>query len=379
MNASAKSKLRIAITGSRGIPNNYGGFEQFAERLSTILVKRGHEVTVYNPHFHPYTSDTFEGVRIVKCYSPEKTIGAAGNFIYDYLCMRHALRAKCDILLVLGYTTSSIFNPILPRRKSIMVTNVDGLEWKRDKWNQFTKFVIRRLEALGARHGGYLVSDNREIRNYLLRTYEKDSAFIAYGADIPAKPDSAMLVPYGVQARGFDMLIARLEKENNIETILDGISLSTGQTPFLVIGNHTHGYGEFLKRKYSSTPRIRFVGGVYDINVLNSLRGLCRFYFHGHSVGGTNPSLLEAMASGALIVSHDNLFNRDVLGADAFYFNSPADIALHLSQPGHMESKREHFTSTQREKIAGEYSWEEIANRYESLFVDLMTVRINNG
>lgn len=367
--------LRIAITGSRGIPNNYGGFEQFAERLSTILVKKGHLVTVYNPHFHPYAQEEFEGVRIVKCHSPEKTIGAAGNFVYDYLCMRHALREKCDILLVLGYTTSSIFNPILPRGRSIMVTNVDGLEWKRDKWNSATKFIIRKLEALGARYGGHLVSDNQEIRNYLLRIYEKDSTFIAYGADLPGPPSSTDLTPFGLLPRKFDMLIARLEKENNIETILDGIGASDGNTPFLVIGNHTRKYGGFLKKKYASTPRIRFVGGIYDMNILNSLRGLCRFYFHGHSVGGTNPSLLEAMASGALIVSHDNLFNRNVLGEDAFYFKSPADISNLLSDERSLEDARDRMTSRQLEKIAVEYSWERIAGQYESLFLDLAAAR----
>jgi len=371
MTQQSSRSLRIAITGSRGIPNNYGGFEQFAERISTILVRRGHRVTVYNPHFHPYSSEEFEGVRIVKCYSPEKTIGAAGNFVYDYLCMRHALREKCDILLVLGYTTSSIFNPILPRGKSIMVTNVDGLEWKRDKWNGFTKFIIRRLEALGARFGGHLVSDNREIRNYLLRTYDKDSTCIAYGADIPGPTKTALLKPYGVQPREFDMLIARLEKENNIETILDGISANPGQTPFLVIGNHGHAYGEFLKKKYANVQRIRFTGGIYDINVLNSLRGLCRFYFHGHSVGGTNPSLLEAMASGALIVSHDNPFNRDVLGENAFYFGSSDDIVRLLTDERNMETSRESMTRLQREKIVSDYSWEGITRQYESLFLDL--------
>lgn len=375
MTPSSKRILRIAITGSRGIPNNYGGFEQFAERLSTILVKWGHSVTVYNPHFHPYDRDEFGGVRIVKCYSPEKTIGAAGNFVYDFLCMRHALREKCDILLVLGYTTSSIFNPILPRGKSIMVTNVDGLEWKRDKWNAFTKFIIRSLEALGARYGGHLVSDNREIRNYLLRTYEKDSTCIAYGADIPGPPEVRHLDPYGVAPGDFDMLIARLEKENNIETILDGIAASGGHTPFLVVGNHHSPYGEFLKKKYRAMSCILFVGGIYDINVLNSLRGFCRFYFHGHSVGGTNPSLLEAMASGALIISHDNLFNRDVLGEDAFYFTSPEDVVKLTADNQQIGARRQRMINNQREKISTEYSWDRIAGQYESLFLGLVAAR----
>ena len=370
-----RSYMRIAITGSRGIPNNYGGFEQCAENLAVLLVEAGHEVTVYNPDYHEYSQPDYNGVRIVKIGNPEKKIGTAGNFIYDYGCMKHALKEQCDILLVLGYTTASVFFPFLRKGKSILVTNMDGLEWKRDKWNTAVKKLAKWFESLGAKYSDHLVSDNGEIRNYLLREYGKDSTFIAYGAEIFDQPEVNVLQQYGLSPGEYDLLIARLEKENNIETILDGIVLSGVNKPFLVIGKHQTPYGEYLKNKYKAHPAIRFMGGIYNLNHLNNIRWFGRYYFHGHSVGGTNPSLLEAMASGAYIISHNNLFNRDVLGDYAFYFGSPQEVATLLSNTTLLEEKRKEFIAVQMEKIRHQYNWKKIAGEYESLFVRLLNQR----
>lgn len=369
--AMSEPRLRIAITGSRGIPNHYGGFEQCAERLSVLLTKRGHSVTVYNPHDHPYPADTYEGVRIVKCFHPEKQIGTAANFLYDYLCMRHALRSGCDILLVLGYTTASIFNPILRRRGAVMVTNMDGLEWKRDKWSRPVKALIRNLEALGARYGGHLISDHPEIRRYLLDTYGRDSTCIAYGADPAHSPETAHLQHYGLQNGAFDLVIARLEKENHIEMILDGVVASATDTPMVVVGKHHTRYGTFLKEKYGAYPQIRFTDGIYSAAVLDTLRTCSRFYFHGHSVGGTNPSLLEAMAAGSYIVAHENAFNRGVLGDQAHYFSSSEGVSEILKDPARSNAKRTEWIGIQQEKIRTQYSWEHIASCYEALFLSV--------
>ncbi len=367
--------MRIAITGSRGIPNNYGGFEQCAEHLAVLLVQAGHDVSVYSPSYHEYKQDHFNGVRIVRQWNPEKEIGTAGNFIYDYSCMRHALKERCDILLVLGYTTASVFFPLLRKQKSILVTNMDGLEWKRDKWSSLVKKLAKWFESLGAKYSDHLVSDNREIRNYLLSEYGKDSTFIAYGAELFDTPDDSILSQYQVQARCYDLLVARLEKENNIETILDGIVLTGVKTPFLVIGKYQSAYGQYLKEKYKSWPDIRFMGGIYNLEHLNNLRWFGRYYFHGHSVGGTNPSLLEAMASGAYILSHNNLFNRDVLGEHSWFFSNPDEVAALLNNTKLLEEKRELFVHTQREKIRQEYNWKKIAGQYEAVFTKLLNSR----
>jgi len=365
--------MKIAITGSRGIPNNYGGFEQCAENLAVLLVEAGHDVTVYNPDYHDYNSDNYKGVRIVKQWNPEKKIGTAGNFIYDLHCMKHAINENCDILLVLGYTTASVFFPFLKKKKSILVTNMDGLEWKRDKWNAVVKKLALWFEKLGAKYSDYLVSDNREIRNYLQRTYGTDSTFIAYGATLFKNPQENILREYNIEAGKYDIIIARLEKENNVETALDGVVLSKSSTITLVIGNHQTEYGNYLKDKYKSYSHIRFMGGIYNLDHLNNLRWYSRFYFHGHSVGGTNPSLLEAMSSGALILAHDNLFNRDVLGENAFYFGNAEEASKLLLKAEKLTESRQTFINANFLKIENEYNWQKITNEYEHLFKTVLT------
>lgn len=365
--------MKIAITGSRGIPNNYGGFEQCAENLAVLLVEAGHEVTVYNPDYHNYASDNYKGVKIAKQWNPENKIGTVGNFIYDYCCMKHAIKDNCDILLVLGYTTASLFYPFLNKKKSILVTNMDGLEWKRDKWNAVIKKLALFFEKLGAKYSDYLVSDNREIRNYLQQTYKTDSTFIAYGATLFNEPQEYAIKEYDVETGKYDIIIARLEKENNIETALDGVVLSKSSTPTLVIGNHQTEYGNFLKEKYNAHPSIRFIGGIYNLNHLNNLRWYSRFYFHGHSVGGTNPSLLEAMSSRAFILAHDNLFNRDVLGSNAFYFGNSEAVAQLLIAPDKLLQERDNFVRANILKIENEYNWQKITHEYEQLFKTVLT------
>jgi glycosyltransferase involved in cell wall biosynthesis len=367
--------MRIAITGTRGVPNNYGGFEQCAERLAVLLAQAGHEVTVYNPHYHEYDKSEFHGVKIIKQWNPEMSFGTVGNFIYDYKCMRHAIKMECDILLVLGYTTASLFYPFFRKRKSILVTNMDGLEWKRGKWNYAVKKFAKWLEKLGVRYSDHLISDNREIKNYFLKEYHVDSTFIAYGADAFTTPDESILITYGVEAYQYNLIIARLEKENNIETMLDGVLLSKYNTPYLIVGKTNTPYGEFLIKKYKESKHIRFMGGVYKQDHLNNLRHFGKYYIHGHSVGGTNPSLLEAMVCGAYILAHDNLFNRDVLGDQAWYFDSPQTLASLLNDGNKLERTRDLYVRTQMEKIKREYNWQEIADQYESFFRKILASR----
>ncbi|MBL7914333.1 MAG: DUF1972 domain-containing protein [Bacteroidia bacterium] len=359
--------MKIAIAGTRGIPNNYGGFEQCAEYLSVLLTEMGHEVIVYNSHYHPYQKAEFKGVQIVKCYNPENKIGTAGNFIYDLLCMRHAIREKADVLLMLGYTTASVFYPFLNFKKTILVTNMDGLEWKRDKWNNAVKKLAKWFEKLGAKYSPFLVADNPRIQEYLWETYQKESTCIAYGCEPFLNPDESVLKNYGVTAGNYGMLIARMEAENNIEMILDGFAASKLSCPFLVIGNLTTEYGKRLAIKFKNDSRIIFKGGIYNFNHLNNLRYFSRYYFHGHTVGGTNPSLLEAMASGAYIYAHQNGFNSSVLGSDASYFDSAAAITTLLEGSPITDQKRAAAIQNNLQKVNEIYTWPVIAGQYEAL------------
>lgn len=365
--------MRIAILGTKGIPNNYGGFEQFAEYISVRLVERGHDVTVYNPRFHPFTGSSFKGVNIVKIFSPEAILGGAANFIYDHLCLRHALADKYDIIYEAGYHSVALSYRLLGVKnvkRPILLTNMDGLEWKRSKWSRVTQTFIKKLERMAVEDSPYLISDNKGIQNYYLKDFKRDSFFIPYGADHMGEIDQASLKKYAVNPYNYLILVARLEPENNIEPIIEGYLQSASNLPLIVVGNYKTTYGGKLKKMY---PSVAFVGGIYDKSELDALRHYSMAYFHGHSVGGTNPSLLEAMACRCFIIAHNNEFNRSVLEESALYFGNSTEVKhlietiAELRERKYAEFDRENFN-----KINNQYNWNTVVTQHEELFAELL-------
>lgn len=357
--------MRIGIIGSRGIPNRYGGFEELAEQLSVRLNKLGHEVYVYNGHRHPYADKEFEGVKIIHKYDPEHRFGTVGQFIYDLNQIIDARSRGYDVILQLGYTSSGIWQWLLPRKTKI-VTNMDGLEWKRTKYNKWVQQFLLRSERWVARHSHLLVADNKEIESYLQSKYGGQCVFIPYGAELIKQPDEAILEPYHVKKDEYNLIIARMEPENHIQEILEGIKASVSERVVLVMGNLETKHGQELIRKYRDS-RIRFLNAEYNKSILDSLRHFSHFYFHGHSVGGTNPSLLEAMACGSRIIAHDNGFNRSVLTENARYFTSPSDIVDILND----DFDSDEWTARTKKNtnlIREQYGWKSIAEQYELVF-----------
>src|SRR5664279_647073 len=176
-------KLKIAIVGCRGIPNYYGGFEKLAECLSVGLVDKGHDVTVYNSHNHPYRKTDFYGVRIVHCYDPEYRFGTAGQFIYDWNCIQHANKQNYDVILFLGYTSSSVWGKFFPK-KPVIISNMDGLEWKRAKYGSLTKQFLKYAEKLAIQFSDFYIADSVVIQNYLQKKYRIKCKYIPYGSEI---------------------------------------------------------------------------------------------------------------------------------------------------------------------------------------------------
>jgi glycosyltransferase involved in cell wall biosynthesis len=359
-------KMRIGIIGTRGVPNHYSGFEQCAEYLSTALIEKGHQVTVYNSHNHPHQEKTFKGVDIIHCYDPEYKLGTFGQFIYDLNCIIDSRKRNFDIILQLGYNSNSIWSWVLPK-KPLVITNMDGLEWKRTKFSPSVQRFLRQAESWAAHTSDYLVADSLGIQQYLKDTYQKESTFIPYGAYVFNDPDASVLTEYDIKPYGYNMLVARMEPENSIEIILDGVVASKTDVPFLVVGKTNKKYGQYLVEKYKGYSQIRFVGGIYNIDKLNNVRHFSNLYFHGHTVGGTNPSLLEAMGSSGLICAHNNVFNKAILGDDAFYFNNPDDVALALKK--YRKEAYSAFVKTNREKVRTIYHWPIVIDQYETLFV----------
>ncbi|SFQ26659.1 DUF1972 domain-containing protein [Parafilimonas terrae] len=360
--------MKLAILGTRGIPNNYGGFEQFAEYISVGLVNKGHDVTVYNPHFHKYNMPEFKGVKIIKMNSPEKLFGAAANFIYDYNCLKDAKRRNFDIIYEAGYATCSPFFYLLKSTNTKLITNMDGLEWKRSKWGYFTKKLMKRLERNAVKKSEYIISDNKGIQEYYKEMYEKDSFCVAYGSDISLDNDIRHIEKFSVQRENYFMLIARLEPENNIELILNAYVKSAREEPFLVIGDNSTKYGKWLQKRFNYM-QIKFCGSIYDKKVLDALRFYCKAYLHGHSVGGTNPSLLEAMGSSAFIIAHKNAFNIAVLKTNALFFSSIEELKnIYINLDINYTYKKEQFLNKNLEEIEKHYNWQYIINKHEEIF-----------
>jgi glycosyltransferase involved in cell wall biosynthesis len=363
--------MKIAILGTRGVPNYYGGFEQFAEFFSVYLVEQGHEVYCYNSHNHPFQEKIFKGVHIIHQNDPEHKLGTFGQFIYDYNCIRDSRKRDFDIILQLGYTSNSIWFFILPK-KPIIITNMDGIEWKRSKYSKPVQQFLKFAERLAANSSDYLVADSLGIQSFLEKRYGKESTYIAYGAHPFGNPNEGILNEYKVEKGIFNMIMARFEPENNLDMVLEGVALNLeNTTPILVVGNHDTKYGEFLKNKFKAHTNIRFLGGIYNLEHLNNLRYFSSIYFHGHSVGGTNPSLLEAMASKACIAAHNNEFNKGVLKENAAFFSNAEEVKNILQT--FKKNDNLHFIQNNFESIEKEFNWNIINGKYLQLFEESLS------
>lgn len=378
--------MKIAFISVRGIPNNYGGFEQFAEYISVGLAARGHEVTVYSPHYHPYKESEYRGVHIKYIYSPELWMGGSiGSFFYDYNSLKDALRNEdFDIIYEAGYTSiipAYIRFNVKNIRRPIFVTNMDGLEYKRTKFNKWVRKFVFWEEKMAVKHSHYLIADNMGIQDYYKEKYGRESKFLAYGADVHDDYDDKVLQEYELEKSGYLLLIARMEPENNISMAIEGYIKSEeyGKRPLIVVGKTNTSYGKFLTKQYRRYAYVRFVGGIYEFWKINSLRHFSLAYFHGHSVGGTNPSLLEAMASGCFILSHDNIFNRSVLGYNAIYYECADDIMNILNHiDAHVVEHKKRYTSNNIEVIKQDYSWEKLVDEHEKYFEQMINDSIKN-
>ncbi len=357
--------MKIAILGTRGVPNYYGGFEQFAEFFCEFLADKGHEVYVYNSHNHPYQEKFFKGANIIHKYDPEYKYGTFGQFIYDYNCIIDSRERNFDIILQLGYTSNSIWFFLLPK-KSIIITNMDGIEWKRTKYSRPVQQFLKFAERLAAVTSDYLVSDSLGIKKFLKDRYNKESTYIAYGAHPFNNPNESILAAYDVEKNNFNMIMARFEPENNLDMVLEGVSLKNDSTPILVIGKHETKYGEYLKNKFKNNQNIRFLGGIYNLEHLDNLRYYSNLYFHGHSVGGTNPSLLEAMASQALVVAHNNDFNKGVLQQNAYFFSNAQEVKNILEKIKKNDNLP--MVAKNYEAIVKNFNWNKINGEYLQLF-----------
>lgn len=363
-----KSKLKIAILGSQGIPAEFGGFETFAEQLATRLVQRDFSVTVFCEGGGKNSPASYQGITLKYVKTPRIT--ALRSIWFDTVCIIKCLR-KYDIVYMLGYSVAFAF--ILPVIfGDRLLVNMDGLEWKRAKWSDFAKKYLRVMEKLAFKCATIAVADAEGIAEHLRKTYGRPEkiVMIPYGADIIDKPpDPALLEPYGLEEKGYYLVVCRLEPENHVLEIMEGFSSTAGKRKLVIVGDHQAGtsYTKMLTNR--NDARIIFLGTVFDQDRLTALRYYCYAYLHGHSVGGTNPSLLEAMACGNFVIAHDNVFNREVTGNRAWYFSDSEDVQQ-LIEKLETEGPPQDAIEAFRNLMKNKYNWDVIAENYARLFQD---------
>jgi glycosyltransferase involved in cell wall biosynthesis len=359
--------LRIAIIGTKGIPNRYGGFEAFAQRISLELSKREINVTVFQPSNSSDPLDEFNGVSRIPVYVNPKLPKNLGRILYNLKSLVQVNRINFDCIICCGHSPG-LFFPFFPKRTlKRIVVNMDGLEWKREKWGITAKTLLKLTERLAINYAGAIVADNRAIQNYIKKAYDKESYFISYGADFDKKEgDETVLSILKLTSKCYGLVIARLEPENNIEIAIK--AFAELQKTLVIVGNTETKLAKKLIKKYSKNSNILFKGAIYNDEKLNTLRSHCNVYIHGHSVGGTNPSLLDAMASGCLIIAHSNPFNGEVLSDGGYYYSDQVSLKKLIHQKwDEVEKKRSEFAKYNYERIKLHYSWETVALQYLEL------------
>jgi glycosyltransferase involved in cell wall biosynthesis len=357
---------RLAILGTRGIPARYGGFETFAEELAIRLVNRGVEVTVFCPAPASTPDKTYRGVKLKFVKFP--ALGKYSEMFWDARCFC-AAREHFDVVYMLGL--GGAFAAWVPRLFGATIwVNTDGVEWKRTKFTWPQRAYLALAEALSVLFANRVIADSGAIATYLGRRYPglKSISTIAYGADIPADSlDSHLIAEWGLEPGRYYIVVCRLEPENHVLEILEGFEQSNTPLPIILLGNieSPNAYVRALLAHRSN--RVRFLGAVYDREKLAALRFFARAYMHGHSVGGTNPSLLEAMACSNLVVAHDNPFNREVLGDFGIFFRTPAEVASALNAIDSGEVDRDALRRGAVSRIRKYYQWDQIADDYLAL------------
>lgn len=353
---------KVAIIGTQGVPAQYGGFESLVENIIGDNCSEGIEYTVFCSSRDKDSSlKEYKGCKLR--YVPLHANGMQ-SVPYDMLSMMKAIRGY-DTIVILG-TSGCLFLPVLRTfSRSRIIVNIDGLEHKREKWGKVARLTLRLSEKTAIRNSDVVIADNKGIADYVAETYHKEAVIIAYGGDnairnVTEQRQQEILAQYGVTADDYAITVCRIEPENNTHITLEAFK-RTGR-PLIFIGNWEHSaYARDLKDKYSQSENIQLVNSVYDLDVLYALRKNAHCYVHGHSAGGTNPSLVEAMSIGCRILAYDVVYNRETTHGKALYYRDVESLIQLLDMDWGDYSEL-------REIAKQHYTWATIAKAYEKLY-----------
>jgi glycosyltransferase involved in cell wall biosynthesis len=369
--------MRVALIGTRGIPAQYGGFETCVEEVGQRLVAAGHEVIVFCRY--PRSAG-----------KPTQTEHLGMTLVHLPIVRRRSLETLCHTALSVihpalrGINAAIVFNaanapllPILRARRIPFATHVDGLEWKRAKWGPMGKRYYRMAEGLSVRWSDALIADSFGIESYYREEFDAPTVRIAYGAPM-TDLSSDRIAELNLVPRGYHLVVARFEPENHVLEIVNGYGESEATRPLVVVGSAPYA-DDYTARIRASAAKlkdgrshkeVRLLGGVWDQDQLNQLYANALTYVHGHSVGGTNPSLLRAAGAGCFTLANDVQFNREVLGDLGQYWRSPADVARAVEQAESNPTEVAARGSAIQEAIT-RYDWNDVAERYENLLLRL--------
>jgi len=357
--------VKIALIGTRGVPARYGGFETCVEEVGQRLAAAGHAVTVY---CRPVTGEAEQPTRYLGMdlvHLPVVRRRSLETLAHTGLSVLHRSLAGTDVAVVFNAANAPLL-PVIKARRIPVVTHVDGLEWRRGKWGPVGQRYYRSAESLAVRWSDALIADAQGIQDYYTAVFGAATELIAYGAPIITDPGSERVRELGFEPGRYHLVVARFEPENHVREIIDGYVASSAELPLVVVGSAPYADEYTAGLRAAADERVHMLGGLWDTEQVNELYANALTYLHGHSVGGTNPSLLRAAGAGAFVIAHDNPFNREVLGEDAGYFAGPQDVSA-LVVGAEADPAAAVRRGRRGQQAIVRYNWDDVAERYAAL------------
>ncbi len=364
--------LTIAMVGTRGVPAAYGGFETAVEEVGRRLADRGHDVVVYT-RGSKSREKKYLGMRVVHLPAiPVKQVETLSHTGFSALHL--IFRRRPDAAFVFN-AANSPFVPLFRLRRVPTALHMDGLEWRRSKWGPRGKAYYRWAEQFGVRTSDALIADAPGIADYYTHQFDVPTEMIRYGAPILDSVADSRLDELDLRPGGYHLIVARFEPENHVLEIVEGYRRSTATLPLVVVGSapYSNDYTEQVRRAAAGDDRIRLIGGVYDQELLDALYFHALTYDHGHSVGGTNPSLLRAMGAGTATIAFDVPFNREVLDGNGWFFTQPDQAAAAFERAEADSDGARDSGRRAQERARESFRWDAVADAYEDLARRLST------
>ena len=359
--------MRIALIGTRGVPARYGGFETCVEEVGSRLADRGHHVVVFCRPAHdidePEPASEYRGMQLVQL--PIVRRRSIETLCHTALSVLHASLRGTDAAIVFNPANAPLL-PVLRARRIPVATHVDGLEWLRGKWGPAGRRYYRLAERLAVRWSDGVIADARGIADYYRARFAIEARLIAYGAPVVTPGDAERVEELDLASGKYHLVVARFEPENHVLEIVQGYQQSAAELPLVVVGSAPYADAYTAKVRAAAGPRVRLLGGVWDQEQLDQLYGHALTYLHGHSVGGTNPSLLRAAGAATFTIAYDVTFNREVLADTAAYFSTRQDVGRELVA-AEADPARILRLGGELQQSIQRYNWDDVTDRYEQL------------